>query len=450
MMSRLILSLFILMSNGALFIFTLRRWLFLLTAWRLGDWEIGKLEARDWRLETTTPPLHSSARLSPILLLVPFRDEVANLRQLLPLLGQLDFPAACLTVVLVDDGSRDGSGRFCHEFIAQHPNWHLLTLPHNMGKAAALNEAWRHFPDGDFVAVFDADEWPSPHTLTHLLAAFSEDSVNSDLPEACRVGAVNGRRAVSNPLATPIASYAAMENLVHQLISNRAKDQLQLAPALLGSNCIYRRTALMAVGGFTPGTLLEDSDLTLKLARAGWRTHFVPAAVSYHAVPETLRGYWRQHTRWNAGLQQVVQGQATAVFAQSRLPWLLRLELWLFSLGYLDRVALLAAIVAEWQRPSRLTSLNIGLSLLTPLLQIIFALRLYGQADSHPDPHPNPPPEGEGWAEGRHKLQPERSAILWRRLGYLPLFYALDVAAVLASILHKVTRKPVRWEARGI
>ena len=442
MMSRLILSIFTFVSNGVLFIFTLRRWLFLTIVWRL--------EAGDSKLEAASPPPCSCKRSdapppssSSLLLLVPFRDEIANLRQLLPLLVRLDYPAACLTVVLVDDGSRDGSGRFCHDFIAQYSNWHLLTLPYNIGKATALNEALRHFPDGEFVAVFDADERPSPHTLTHLMPAFAE----------AQVGAVNGRRAVNNPLATPIASYAALENLVHQLITNRAKDHLQLAPALLGSNCIYRRAALTAVGGFIPGVLLEDSDLTVRLVKAGWRTRYMPVAASSHAVPETLRGYWRQHTRWNAGFQQVAQRQATAVLAQSRLPWLLRLELWLFFLGYLDRVALLAAVAGWWQRPSRLTSLNIGLSLVTPLLQIILALRLCDRADPHPTRGRESCPlslEGEGWGEGGHKLQHKHSTTLWRRLGYLPLFYALDVAATLASILHKVIRKPVRWEARDI
>jgi len=423
MISRLILSIFILMSNGVLFTFTLRRWLFLLTAWRLGDWESRRLESGEWRTKSSPPLLRSSAPPSSILLLVPFRDEVANLCQLLPLLVRLDYPAERLTVVLVDDGSRDGSGCICHQFIAQHPNWHLLTLPYKVGKAAALDEALRRFPDGDFVAVFDADERPSPYSLTDLLSAFTE----------AQVGAVNGRRAVSNPLETPIAGYAAIENLVHQLITNRAKDHLQLAPALLGSNCIYRRAALTAVNGFTPGMLLEDSDLTVRLIKSGWRTRYMPVAVSSHAVPETVRGYWRQHIRWNAGFQQVAQGRATAVFTQSRLPWLLRLELWLFSLGYLDRVALLATVVGWWQRPSRLAGLNISLSLLTPLLQIILALCLSSRTGPH-----YLPPEGKG------------TGSLWRRLAYLPLFYLLDIAAVLASILRKVIRKPVRWEARGI
>ena len=419
-MSRLILSLFIFVSNTTLLLFTLRRWLFLLTVWRLGDWEIG-----DWRLEErrakgegrrakgNSLPSPLTSRLSPILLLIPFRDEATNLRQLLPLIEQLDYPADYLTIVLIDDGSQDESGRFCQQFITNHTlsNWHLLTLPHNIGKAAALNEALNQFPQGKFVAVFDGDERPSPHTLTHLLTAFTENDI----------AAVNGRRAIINPLTSPIASYATLENFVHQTITNPAKDELNLAPALLGSNCLYRREALTAVHNFTANSLLEDSDLTLRFAQAGWRTRFIPNAISHHAVPHSLRGYWQQHTRWHSGFQQVAQTQTTTILTQSHLPFHLRLELLLFSLGYLDRLALLIALTCWWQRPSRSAALNISLNLLTPLLQIIYALK-----------------------------QNKAPNLLWQRLIYLPFFYTLDIAATLTSTLQKLTRQPVRWEPRSL
>jgi cellulose synthase/poly-beta-1,6-N-acetylglucosamine synthase-like glycosyltransferase len=154
----------------------------------------------------------------------------------------------------------------------------------------------------------------------------------------------------------------------------------------------------------------------------------VPEAISHHVVPQTLAAYWRQRTRWSAGFQAVVQTQATAVLAPSHVPWLLRLELLLFSLGYLDRVALLAALVTHWQRPSHLAAYNIGLNLLTPLLQILMALHV--------------------WQYEATKDAKQQAAVLRQRLVYLPLFYALDMAATCASLLQKVLRQPVLWEPR--
>jgi cellulose synthase/poly-beta-1,6-N-acetylglucosamine synthase-like glycosyltransferase len=343
------------------------------------------------------------------LLLVPFRDELANLRQLLPLLAQLNYPAQQVTAVLIDDGSTDESGCYCQEWIANRPGWYLVSFTWNRGKAAALRAALAQFPDGDFVAVFDADERPSPHTLTHMMAYFANGGV----------GAVNGRRALTNPLVSLTASYASFENLVYQWVTVPAKDRLRLAPPLLGSNCVYRREALTAVGSFKPGALLEDSDLTLKLARAGWHTRYAPPAISHHAAPAAISQYWRQRVRWSTGFQDVAQEQTAAVLAQKQLPFRLRLELLLFSLGYLDRVALVAALWGCWQRPFVLTKLNLFASLATPFLQMMAALKMS-----------------------------QSPLALWQRLVFVPFFYVIDIAATVASLWYKVRRQTILWEAR--
>ena len=87
----------------------------------------------------------------------------------------------------------------------------------------------------------------------------------------------------------------------------RAKDRLELAPALLGSNCAYRRQPLMACGGFRDGALSEDSDLTVTFYREGYRVRFMEDAVSYQQVPQSLDGYIKQHIRWGRGLNDVAR-----------------------------------------------------------------------------------------------------------------------------------------------
>ncbi len=387
-MTRLILSFLTRLSNGLVWLaglilalFTLRRWLFLLAV---------------LRRQPERRPLQMDGR-PHVLLLVPFWNEAAALPALLAHLARLDYPADALTIVLVDDGSTDDSRRIAREWaaIAAHRRW--LPLPQNVGKAAALNAALARFPQGDLAAVFDADERPSPNVFSLLVPFFADEWV----------GAVNGRRTVSNPLASPIASHVAFENLVHQLVTMQAKERLHLAPALLGSNCVYRRAALADVGGFLPGALLEDSDLTLKLARAGWRTHFVPAAVSHHAAPETLADYWRQHTRWAVGFGAVARQQTVVTMRATHLPWRLRLELLAFSLGYLDRAALLltGGKTAVSRPPSPLLLTILLTSLITPLFQVIVALR-----------------------------QSRASATLWRRILWLPLFLPLEMGVALVGL----------------
>ena len=378
-----------------LLFFTARRWLFLFGA-LLPD----KPPQRE-----PEPP--QALRLPDVLLLVPVRNEAQSLPGLLPALDQFIYPGHALTIVFINDGSTDNSQAILQGWTAPRPNWHLLSLAHNVGKANALNAALAQFPAGEIVAVYDADERPRPDALQHLARPFAGK----------RVGGVSGRRVVGNRLAGPAAGYTAIEGLVHQLVTMRAKDRLNLAPALLGANCAYRRVALAAVGYFQSGALLEDSDLTLKLTRAGWRLHFEPEAVSDHQAPETIAGYWKQHTRWARGFNQVAGTQIWPLFFDRRLPLLLRLELLAFSLGYLDRLALLAGVALF---KNRVAAWAVSLSLLTPLLQVMAALKIAGEP-----------------------------AVLWRQMVWLPFFFAIDVAMALNGFWHTVRRAPPVWDERA-
>jgi 1,2-diacylglycerol 3-beta-glucosyltransferase len=382
---------------GVLLIFTARRWLFVFLA----------------LVPDKVPPARRESFAPSILLLTPFRNEVETLPAMLSGLAALEYPAEKLTIVLINDGSTDGSDRCIQSWIGGRDNWHLLSLAQNVGKAQALNAALAAFPQSEIVAIFDADELPQSTALQNLISPFADK----------KIGGVSGRRAINNALASPAASYTTFENLVHQLVTLRAKNMLNLAPAILGSNCAYRRVALAQVGNFTPGALLEDSDLTLKLARAGWDIRFEPSAVSYHRVPQTISGYWRQHTRWARGFNEVAKNQGRSLLFDPQLSWLLRLELLTFSLGYLDRLALLAgALLALVHRQQRgLLSKIITASLLTPLLQLIAALIIAGEGPS-----------------------------MWLRIVWLPFFFILDMAMAVVGMGATLMQSAQIWEERRV
>ncbi len=383
--------------SSILLFFTARRWLFTV----LALFQAHPAAARQLVPESPLPLL---------LLLVPVRNEREALPGLLSALDRLDYPVPRLTLVFIDDGSTDGSAGLIRRWAAGRQNWHLLRLEQNVGKAKALNFGLANFSQADLVVIYDADERPRPDSLAYLVASFSDGAV----------GAVSGRRTVANGVATPAAGYVAFESLVHQLVTMQAKDKLNLAPAILGSNCAYRRIALEQVGFFRPGVLLEDTDLTLKLVRAGWQTRFEPRAVSYHAAPETAAGYWRQHTRWARGFNEVAKAQAGSVMLDQQLSPLLRLELLAFSVGYLDRLALLAGGgLLVLGRAGRLLPWSLGLSLLTPLLQIVAALRIGRE-----------PPA------------------MWGRIIWVPLFFSLDVAMAAAGLWRTLKQSPKIWEER--
>lgn len=349
--------------------------------------------------------------LPTVLVLAPCRDEEAMLPGLAESLRRIDYPPEKLQVVLVDDGSEDGTAEAMRRAADREPGWDVFTLSAGAGKAAALNAALARHGFGECVYVLDADHRPSPPAVRRVMEALSRPGV----------AAAQGLNTVSEPLASPSAYYSTVESYVNQLVTIRAKDRLRLAPALLGSNCGYRRDALIGCGGFRRGAFSEDSDLTVAFHAAGYVTRFVEGAVSSHQVPRTVGGYIRQHVRWGRGLNDVARTHVRQILRSPRLRPALRVELMLFASGYLDRLAVLgvgALTAASYLAGGPVWFLLpfLLLAAATPLVQIavLFAKERMG-------------------------------APMWLRLPLVPAFFALDVLAAIRSALDTVAGAPKRW-----
>ncbi len=366
---------------------------------------------------TTSPRLGGSVRhqddgLWPhILVLVPCRDEENLITGLCESLRALDYPHERLRVVLIDDGSRDSTARMMEEQARGRAGWSVLSLPHNVGKARALNAALARHSFGDIIYVFDADHRPRRDALRRAISYLDDPAT----------AGMSGRTVPVNALAGVSSYYASVENAVHQMVTMRGKDRLDLGPALLGSNCAYRRDALSQLGGFRPGALLEDYDLTYRFYLAGYRVRFAEDVISYQQVPETVGGYVRQHVRWSRGFHAVARDYGLMVARDGRLSVPLRMELIVTMLGYLDRLAFLGAIVlacasAVTGRKTRFLYPVLNLAVATPLVQIL-AL----------------------FVEQRYPFA------MWLRLPLVPLFFLGDIVAAAMSTIQSLSRRPQVW-----
>ena len=70
-------------------------------------------------------------------------------------------------VILVDDGSTDGSREIAEDFCQQQPHWQLITQT-QQGVSVARNVGTLQ-ASGNFVAYLDGDDWLCPQTLETLL-----------------------------------------------------------------------------------------------------------------------------------------------------------------------------------------------------------------------------------------------------------------------------------------
>ncbi len=78
---------------------------------------------------------------------------------------------------------------------------------------------------------------------------------------------------------------------------------------LVTANCIFRREALMAVGGFneefkTPGG--EDPEISFRLLKAGYRLEYCPQAMITHHYNKSWKAFFKTFVRYGAGCRKAM------------------------------------------------------------------------------------------------------------------------------------------------
>jgi cellulose synthase/poly-beta-1,6-N-acetylglucosamine synthase-like glycosyltransferase/peptidoglycan/xylan/chitin deacetylase (PgdA/CDA1 family) len=209
-----------------------------------------------------------------------------------------------IEVIVLDDGSKDGTGDVVASTFLRDPRVRLVRLV-NGGKAAALNKGFR-LATHPIVVALDADTIFLPTTIAELAAKFTD----------AQVGAVAGRAVVGNA-DTTMARWQALEYVIGQAVERRAWHALGLVSVVPGAVGAWRRDAVIAAGGFARDTLAEDCDLTIDLQVRGWRVEFAPDATALTEAPEGLATLVKQRFRWSYGVLQAVWKHRRAAFRRS-------------------------------------------------------------------------------------------------------------------------------------
>lgn len=269
--------------------------------------------------------------------LIPaYNEEAVIATSVAAALGS-DYPE--LEVLVLDDGSTDGTERAALEAIAGDPRCRVLRDPVNRGKADQLNVGFnqaRH----ELVAVTDADAHMHPQALKMLVARMSRSPL---------LAAVAGAPHVTNRgrflLALQVLESAAIIGLIRRTQS--LTGRVGIVAGVLG---LFRRDRVLAVGGYDSQMATEDIDLTWKLLLEGWQTAYEPRALIGMEVPHSLGALWMQRKRWARG-----QGEALHVHLREILRWRNH-QMWLLSLEALASLfwivalvlSLVASVLAIW------------------------------------------------------------------------------------------------------
>jgi cellulose synthase/poly-beta-1,6-N-acetylglucosamine synthase-like glycosyltransferase len=226
--------------------------------------------------------------------IVPVKNEVKVIGRLLEALSDLNYPSDKVEIVIVEDGSGDGTFDVCRQFANTHVNFRILQRSISNGKSSALNYGIER-SGGDIIAVFDADNVPDRDALLNAAEYFRDTTV----------AAVQGRTLSINSRENMLTQFLSYEDAVWCEAYLRGKDALNLFVHLKGSCQFIRHGVLEKLKGFDENFLSEDMEISARLTENSQKIRYASDVRAWQESPADLRTLFRQRTRWFRGTMEV-------------------------------------------------------------------------------------------------------------------------------------------------
>lgn len=273
-------------------------------------WVAGGVLYRVLDEHETAPP----AEWPGVSVVVPAYNEEAVIATCVRAVLASDYPE--LELIVLDDGSTDGTEAAAIAAAADDPRCHVFRDPVNRGKAERLNEGFAR-ASHDLVAVTDADTHLHPQAIRLLVRRMLGSPLTAAVAGAPHVT----NRGTLLP-AMQVLEAASIIGLIRR--TQALTGRVGTVAGVLG---LFRRERVLAVGGYDSRMATEDIDLTWRLLQAGWHTTYEPDALVGMQVPATLGALWAQRRRWARGQGEVLHAHlGEAMRWRHHRVWLVSLE----------------------------------------------------------------------------------------------------------------------------
>lgn len=200
-------------------------------------------------------------------------------------------------VLVTDDGSTDETPAILARLQKKYPKLRVIRIDKNKGKAHAFDIGMA-FAKGRLILSNDADTVPEPDALSNYVNYFIR-------PGGRNISAVTANMDVKNRTSLLGKSQTVEFSSIVGIIKRTQAGVLGGLYAYSGANTMYRKDALIDVGGFRQDRATEDISIAWDHQLNGWISVFAPTIIFFMEVPVSLPMLYRQRKRWAKGGTEV-------------------------------------------------------------------------------------------------------------------------------------------------
>ena len=234
-----------------------------------------------------SPATESGWIKDKISIIVPAYNEEETIKDCIESLKKIDYPKELYEVMIVNDGSKDGTAEIAKEYAKG--NIILIDNEKNKGKAACLNQGIKN-AKGKFIACMDADTIVPEDILKKTIPYFNDEKVGS---------------------VTVSVEVRYAKNFLQKIIQLEYVLGLSLFLKVLSFfNCVhvtpgpfsvYRKDLIERIGYFDVASITEDLEIAYRIHKSGYKIANCMTASVKTITPDNLNGLYIQRKRWYSG-----------------------------------------------------------------------------------------------------------------------------------------------------
>jgi cellulose synthase (UDP-forming) len=229
-------------------------------------------------------------------LIATYNEPVNILRNTIAAAAGLNYPRDKIKVYVCDDGRREEVRQLAEEFGAV---WSVRE-EHTHAKAGNLNNCLQNYASGELFMVLDADMIAKSSFLEKTVGYFSDPAMS--LVQAPQVF------YNPDPFQNNLQLYDNIPNEQDFFMREVQLRRSQFNAVLnVGTNAVFRRSAIEAIGWIPVGTITEDMATSMLLQSKGYKTTFVNENLAMGLSPDVFTDYVTQRDRWCRGNIQVLK-----------------------------------------------------------------------------------------------------------------------------------------------